>query len=95
MPSNRFVEAVKVDPQTVDCTSRSAACSAVAAKPSVRSRMRQTLIERDDLPQDLKLAAVSELGQDYLKAGLLDRAEKPLNGLRSTAIDEEAKAQPA
>jgi lipopolysaccharide biosynthesis regulator YciM len=53
--------------------------------------MHQNLIERDDLPQDLQLAAVSELGQDYLKAGLLDRAEETFERLRGTTLDEEAK----
>ncbi|CAG0990295.1 partial Lipopolysaccharide assembly protein B, partial [Rhodocyclaceae bacterium] len=37
-----------------------------------------------------RLHALSELGQDYLKAGLLDRAEEIFVKLRGTARDEEA-----
>jgi lipopolysaccharide biosynthesis regulator YciM len=39
-------------------------------------RMHQNLAEREDLAQEQKLQAVLELAQDYLKAGLLDRAEE-------------------
>jgi lipopolysaccharide biosynthesis regulator YciM len=53
--------------------------------------MHQNLIERDDLPQDLKLQAMAELGQDYLKAGLLDRAEEVFDKLRESPMAEEAK----
>ena len=53
--------------------------------------MHQSLVERDDLANDLKLQALAELGQDYLKAGLLDRAEEVYTKLRGTALDEEAK----
>ena len=37
--------------------------------------MHQNLAERADLPQQQKLVALYELAQDYLKAGLLVRAE--------------------
>jgi 23S rRNA (pseudouridine1915-N3)-methyltransferase len=37
--------------------------------------MHQNLVERPDLGADQKLAALFELAQDYLKAGILDRAE--------------------
>lgn len=47
-------------------------------------RMHQNLVQRDDLPQAQKLAATFELGQDYLKAGLLDRAEEIFLSLKST-----------
>ena len=53
--------------------------------------MHQNLVEREDLPQDLKLQALYELGQDYLKAGLLDRAEEVFDKLQDTAMVKEAK----
>lgn len=53
--------------------------------------MHQNLIEREDLPQELKLQAMSEMGQDFLKAGLLDRAEEIFDKLRSSPVAEEAK----
>jgi lipopolysaccharide biosynthesis regulator YciM len=53
--------------------------------------MHQNLLERDDLPQDLRLQAMAELGQDYLKAGLLDRAEEVFDKLRESDMVKEAK----
>jgi lipopolysaccharide biosynthesis regulator YciM len=53
--------------------------------------MHQNLIEREDLKQDLKLQALAELGQDYLKAGLLDRAEEVFDKLRHSELAESAK----
>lgn len=47
-------------------------------------RMHQNLVQRDDLPQAQKLSATFELGQDYLKAGLLDRAEDIFVSLQKT-----------
>src|SRR4029077_2642619 len=38
-------------------------------------RMHQHLLERADLGAEQRAAALFELGQDYLKAGILDRAE--------------------
>ena len=43
-------------------------------------------------PEDLKLAAVSELGQDYLKAGFSTVPRRPSMRLRGTMLDEEASA---
>jgi lipopolysaccharide biosynthesis regulator YciM len=53
--------------------------------------MHQNLVEREDLKQDLKLQALAELGQDYLKAGLLDRAEEAFDKLRDSELAEDAK----
>lgn len=86
-----FVEAVKIDPQTVELHFALGGLFRRRGETERAIRMHQNLIERDDLPQDLKLAAISELGQDYLKAGLLDRAEETFEHLRGTALDEDAK----
>ena len=56
-------------------------------------RMHQSLIDRDDLDAEVRLQALSELGQDYLKAGLLDRAEAVFLKLRDSALKEEAERQ--
>ena len=53
-------------------------------------RVHQNLVDRDGLSDEQRLHALSELGQDYLKAGLLDRAEDIFIKLRHTARDEEA-----
>ncbi len=40
-----------------------------------------SLLERKELPDPQKLAVMAELAQDYLKAGLLDRAEELFKSL--------------
>ena len=47
-------------------------------------RMHQSLLEQNDLDEEQKLTAMHELGQDYLKAGLLDRAEQVFSELQQT-----------
>jgi lipopolysaccharide biosynthesis regulator YciM len=53
--------------------------------------MHQNLIDRADLDDQVRLHALSELGQDFLKAGLLDRAEEMFDKLIGTAFEGEAK----
>jgi len=86
-----FVDAVKVDPQTVELHFALGSLFRRRGETERAIRMHQNLVERDDLPQDLKLQALSELGQDFLKAGLLDRAEEVFNKLRDSAMVKEAK----
>src|SRR5690606_20535674 len=45
-------------------------------------RMHRSLLERPDLGDEQRVQALYELGQDYLKAGLLDRAEETFIKLR-------------
>jgi lipopolysaccharide biosynthesis regulator YciM len=86
-----FVEAVRVDPETVELHFALGSLFRRRGETERAIRMHQSLIERDDLPEDLKLQALSELGQDYLKAGLLDRAEEIFDKLRGSRRAEEAK----
>ena len=86
-----FVEAVKVDPETVELHFALGSLFRRRGETERAIRMHQSLIERDDLPEDLKLQALSELGQDYLKAGLLDRAEDIFDKLRESPRAEDAK----
>ena len=86
-----FVDAVRIDPQTVELHFALGSLFRRRGETERAIRMHQSLIERDDLPQDLKLQALSELGQDYLKAGLLDRAEEIFDKLRQSPRTEEAK----
>lgn len=48
-------------------------------------RMHKNIVDRTDLSNEQKLAAIYELAQDYLKAGLLDRAEELFSDLQNTA----------
>ena len=86
-----FVDAVKVDPQTVELHFALGSLFRRRGETERAIRMHQNLVERDDLPQDLKLQALAELGQDYLKAGLLDRAEEVFDKLRDSPMVEDAK----
>ncbi len=86
-----FVEAVKVDPQTIELHFALGSLFRRRGETERAIRMHQNLVERDDLPQDLKLQALAELGQDYLKAGLLDRAEEVFNKLLESAMVKDAK----
>ena len=86
-----FVDAVKVDPQTVELHFALGSLFRRRGETERAIRMHQNLVERDDLPQNLKLQAMAELGQDYLKAGLLDRAEEVFDKLRDSSMVNEAK----
>jgi hypothetical protein len=86
-----FVDAVKVDPQTIELHFALGSLFRRRGETERAIRMHQNLVEREDLPQDLKLQALAELGQDYLKAGLLDRAEEVFDKLQDSAMVKEAK----
>ena len=86
-----FVDAVKVDPHTIELHFALGSLFRRRGETERAIRMHQNLLERDDLPQDLRLQAMAELGQDYLKAGLLDRAEEVFDKLRESDMVKEAK----
>src|SRR6185295_17170020 len=54
-------------------------------------RMHQNLLERPGLGADQKVIALAELGQDYLKAGILDRAEEVFKKLETSAQSAAAR----
>lgn len=89
-----FIEAARVDPETIELHFALGSLFRRRGETDRAIRVHQNLIERDS-PQKLlsdkqRLHALSELGQDYLKAGLLDRAEDIFLKLRGTDRDEEA-----
>ena len=86
-----FVDAVKVDPHTIELHFALGSLFRRRGETERAIRMHQNLVEREDLPQDLKLQALAELGQDYLKAGLLDRAEEVFDKLKDSDMVKEAK----
>ncbi len=86
-----FVEAVKVDPETIELHFALGSLFRRRGETERAIRMHQSLLERDGLDPELKVQALSELGHDYLKAGLLDRAEDVFTQLRTTHLAEEAK----
>jgi lipopolysaccharide assembly protein B len=85
-----FIEVVKVDPQTIELHFALGSLFRRRGELERAIRMHQNLVERPDLAQEQKLAALLELAQDYLKAGLLDRAEELFLKLDGTPHAEAA-----
>lgn len=89
-----FLEAAKIDPETVELHFALGSLFRRRGETDRAIRVHKHLIDRDasqaQLTEDQRLHALSELGQDYLKAGLLDRAEDIFLKLRSTQREEEA-----
>ncbi len=85
-----FIEVVKVDPQTVELHFALGSLFRRRGEVDRAIRMHQNLVERADLAQEQRLQALHELAQDYLKAGLLDRAEELFLKLERTAHAESA-----
>ena len=85
-----FIEVVKVDPQTIELHFALGSLFRRRGEVERAIRMHQNLVERPDLGEDRKLLALLELAQDYLKAGLLDRAEELFLKLEPTPHAETA-----
>ena len=85
-----FIEVVKVDPQTVELHFALGSLFRRRGELDRAIRMHQNLVERPDLQEEQKVAALYELAQDYLKAGLLDRAEELFIKLDGTQYAEAA-----
>jgi len=86
-----FLEVAKVDSQTVELHFALGNLFRRRGETERAIRMHQNLIDRPDLDEGVRLHALAELGQDFLKAGLLDRAEEIFNKLVGTSFADEAK----
>ncbi len=87
-----LIEASNMDPETVELRFALGSLFRRRGETDRAIRVHQNLVERDGLDAEQRLHALSELGQDYLKAGLLDRAEEIFLKLRETTREEEAKS---
>ena len=85
-----FIEVVKVEPQTIELHFALGSLFRRRGEVERAIRMHQNLVERADLPKQQKLDALFELAQDYLKAGLLDRAEELFAKLKGSTHAESA-----
>ncbi|WP_374246699.1 lipopolysaccharide assembly protein LapB [Zoogloea sp.] len=83
-----FIEAVKIDNQTVELHFALGSLFRRRGETDRAIRMHQNLIDRDDLSDEQRQQALSELGLDFLKAGLLDRAEAVFVKLRGTRLND-------
>jgi lipopolysaccharide assembly protein B len=85
-----FIEVVKVDPETVELHFGLGSLFRRQGETERAIRMHRNLLERPDLGEEQRLHAMVELGQDYLKAGLLDRAEEVFVKLKDSPHRAEA-----
>lgn len=79
-----FLEVVKLEPETIDLHFALGALFRRRGELDRAIRMHENLLEREGLAEEQRLRAQGELGQDYLKAGLLDRAEEVFSKLLET-----------
>jgi lipopolysaccharide biosynthesis regulator YciM len=85
-----FIEIVKLDPETVELHFALGNLFRRRGETERAIRVHQNLLARPDLPAEHQGHALYELGQDYLKAGLLDRAEETFNKLIDTPYSAQA-----
>jgi lipopolysaccharide biosynthesis regulator YciM len=70
-----FLEVARLDPDTLELHFALGSLFRRRGELDRAIRIHQNLVDRSDLKQEQRLKALYELGQDFLKAGLLDRAE--------------------
>lgn len=85
-----FIEVVKVDPQTIELHFALGSLFRRRGEVDRAIRMHLNLVERGDLDEEKKQQALFELAQDYLKAGILDRAETAFQSLHGTPYEKES-----
>src|SRR5476649_1563035 len=76
-----FIEVVKLDPETIELHFALGNLFRRRGETDRAIRVHQNLLSRADLPVAERDHALFELGQDFLKAGLLDRAEETFRSL--------------
>ncbi|MGB7479456.1 MAG: lipopolysaccharide assembly protein LapB [Burkholderiaceae bacterium] len=86
-----FIEVVQLDPETVELHFALGNLFRRRGETERAIRVHQNLLARPDLAPEHQMQAQYELGQDYLKAGLLDRAEESFNLLVETPYSAQAR----
>ncbi|KAA6118861.1 lipopolysaccharide assembly protein LapB [Cupriavidus cauae] len=86
-----FIEVARLDPETTELHFALGALFRRRGETERAIRVHQNLATRPDLPDTEREHALYELGQDYLRAGLLDRAEDALRALMSGPYAASAK----
>jgi len=86
-----FIEAVQHDPDTSDLHFALGNLFRRRGEYERAVRVHQHLLNRGDLPAAERDRAQHGLAQDYIKAGLFDRAEEAWRALEGTAFDTEAR----
>jgi lipopolysaccharide biosynthesis regulator YciM len=86
-----FIEAVQQDPDTSDLHFALGNLFRRRGEFERAVRVHEHLLNRADLPRSERDRAQYALAQDFMKAGLFDRAERAYNALEGTAFDTEAR----
>ncbi|MYM24640.1 lipopolysaccharide assembly protein LapB [Duganella sp. FT135W] len=86
-----FIEIVRLDPESAEMHFALGNLFRRRGETERAIRVHQNLLARPDLPQEQKEHAQYELGMDYLKAGLLDRAEETFNSLLNGTYAAQAR----
>lgn len=81
-----FVEVAKLDPETTELHFALGSLFRRRGEMERAIRVHQSLLSRADLPVSQREHAQHELAQDYLKAGMLDRAEDAFAVLKDTSF---------
>ena len=84
-----FIEVVKIERETVELHFGLGSLFRRRGEVERAIRMHQTILDREDIAPEQKLQALFELAQDYLKAGLHDRAEDLFGKLAGTAYEQQ------
>jgi lipopolysaccharide biosynthesis regulator YciM len=86
-----FVDIARLDPETAELHFALGKLFRQRGDIERAVRVHQDLLARPDLLPEIASMAKYELGQDYLKAGLLDRAEETFNQLATTQYGAPAR----
>jgi len=86
-----FIEAVQQDPDTSDLHFALGNLFRRRGEFERAVRVHEHLLNRADLPRTERDRAQHALAQDFMKAGLFDRAEAAYHALEGTAFDTEAR----
>lgn len=76
-----FIEVVKLDPETIELHHALGNLFSRRGEFDRAVRIHNHLLNREDLPSHERSLALFELGSDYLKAGIYDRAEESFQRL--------------
>ncbi|MBW8029031.1 lipopolysaccharide assembly protein LapB [Ferrovum myxofaciens] len=85
-----FIEVARAEQQTVELQFALGGLFRRRGEVDRATRMHQNLVERTDLGPQQRTEALYELALDFLKAGLLDRAEPLFERLKDSDYEESA-----
>jgi lipopolysaccharide assembly protein B len=88
---DEFIQAVQHDPDTSDLHFALGNLFRRRGEYERAVRVHEHLLKRADLPQAERERAQHALAQDFIKAGLFDRAEQAYQALQGSSFDTEAR----